>query len=352
MFDESHAVYGVKGVTAIPLTEDRARIALNTLASRNDNLARPSLLQTNTMDTISHSLDAPSELNDSTNVVSPPTTRVQFSDEDQIKVLTPRSVHEFNLNDDEEDDAESVASSEHSTPSSSEYSIGTSPVAKTLASRLSFWSRLSKRTSVPAIATGNESLTLLEEQQKLDEIIHEGKEEPAEVLESILAATAPAPVSSEEKTSELEEKIVKECIKEFTKGGMYFAYNFGQFLHILYLPWKHADLSFVATDITRSLQHKQERVATSQKQNALLADLNALPDTPSTTSFVGDKVSALAEPYPTLPLWRRVDRQFWWNEWMSKPFVDAGVSSILYLVRGFIDEISHSFIRMYFPSCR
>jgi hypothetical protein len=33
----------------------------------------------------------------------------------------------------------------------------------------------------------------------------------------------------------------------------------------------------------------------------------------------------MVEPNPTLPLWRRVDRKFWWNEWMSKPFVDAGV---------------------------
>lgn len=30
--------------------------------------------------------------------------------------------------------------------------------------------------------------------------------------------------------------------------------------------------------------------------------------------------------HPHLPLWRRVDRRFWWNEWMSRDFVDAGVS--------------------------
>lgn len=124
-------------------------------------------------------------------------------------------------------------------------------------------------------------------------------------------------------------------------------------------------------DITRSLQHRQAQVAKSQKQNALLASLNALPDSSpphsSPTSPSGkprlqrsqtlplspnapsspsplrgrgggavDKVDPLAEPYPTLPLWRRVDRQFWWNEWLSKPFIDAGVclSVINYINRG------------------
>jgi phosphatidylinositol 4-phosphatase len=85
---------------------------------------------------------------------------------------------------------------------------------------------------------------------------------------------------------------------------------------------------WLIADITRSLQHKQEQMARSRKQNALLADLNALDDK-LRLSAVGDKVHVLAEPFPTLPLWRRVDRQYWWNEWLSKPFIDAGVSAQL-----------------------
>ncbi len=61
----------------------------------------------------------------------------------------------------------------------------------------------------------------------LDGIIKDAKGEPGEVLGSIIASTAPPPTSSEERHSELEAKIIKECIKEYTKGGMYFAYNFG-----------------------------------------------------------------------------------------------------------------------------
>lgn len=69
-------------------------------------------------------------------------------------------------------------------------------------------------------------------------------------------------------------------------------------------------------------------MAKSKRQDALLADLNVL-DEKYRLSVVGDKVHVLAEPFPTLPLWRRVDRQYWWNEWLSKPFIDAGVRSFV-----------------------
>ena len=78
-------------------------------------------------------------------------------------------------------------------------------------------------------------------------------------------------------------------------------------------------------DITRSMQQKQELIAKGKKQNTLLAELNALEDTQK-LSPLGEKVDIFAEPSGNLPLWRRVDRQFWWNEWLSKPFIDAGVS--------------------------
>lgn len=70
-------------------------------------------------------------------------------------------------------------------------------------------------------------------------------------------------------------------------------------------------------------------MAKAQKQHELLADLDALPSANSESfksPVEGLKVSPMSEPNPTLPLWRRVDRRFWWNEWLSKSFVDAGVS--------------------------
>jgi hypothetical protein len=91
-------------------------------------------------------------------------------------------------------------------------------------------------------------------------------------------------------------------------------------------------LEQILADVTRSLQHKQDQVVRSQEQLALLADLNALPSPQSiksqsdeVASVEGTKINPLFEPNPTLPLWRRVDKRFWWNEWLLKPFVDAGV---------------------------
>lgn len=82
----------------------------------------------------------------------------------------------------------------------------------------------------------------------------------------------------------------------------------------------------MVSDITRSLQHKQEQIANAQKRNALLEQLNA-SDSSAQPGAISENVDVLAEPLPTLPLWRRVDRQFWWNEHLSQPFIDAGVLS-------------------------
>ena len=103
------------------------------------------------------------------------------------------------------------------------------------------------------------------------------------------------------------------------------------------------------TDITRSLQRKQELIAKSKKQKALLADLNAIDDTHH--SPTEGKVDVLAEPSSTLPLWRRVDRQFWWNEWLSRPFIDSGVRSCIAQLVSALTVVFSS-TPMYFRSCK
>ncbi|KAF8163607.1 SacI homology domain-containing protein [Crassisporium funariophilum] len=313
VLDPSHMVYGVKHVIDIPLTEERARTALETLAARNAALTRPSLIPRRNPG-LSIDLDNPTPVKGaprvqfSTNldtVIPPSETRLGSTAD--VGSLIPRP-------------ASAQSSSSDTSIPSSEASVATSPVFKTLADRLSFWSRLSKRTTSlndPQMVLPVEPMSLAEEQEALDKLMHE--EQPADAIESILASTAPAPVTAEERHSELEVKVVRECIREFTKGGMYFAYTF---------------------DITRSLQHKQEVLVKSQKQHDLLAGLGALPvrenNRPITPTPVDAKVSPLTEPYPALPLWRRVDKHFWWNEWMSKPFIDAGLHSfILPIMQGY-----------------
>ncbi|KAJ7109515.1 SacI homology domain-containing protein [Mycena epipterygia] len=320
LLDATHAVYGVKGITAIPLVEQRAGIVVNTLASRNAHLSRPSLLvPSTTLDSLHDVAPIPESV-----VVQTPASadvprsspRVQFSTANEVRIMSPLA-SSFSLNSDEHASTPTspyASSSDLSSPSG-EQSIANSPVAKTLAARLSFWSRLSKRTSIATTPTTPNYPEVPPENESLDEIINQGQQEPAAVLSNLIQTLAPTPASTEEQHSEIEDKIVKECIREFTKGGMYFAYTF---------------------DITRSLQHKQEQVAKSQKQHALLADLNALPSHDSAAQSEDGKIDVLVEPHPTLPLWRRVDRQFWWNEWMAKPFVDAGVHPyVLPIMQGY-----------------
>ncbi|GBE82128.1 predicted protein [Sparassis crispa] len=314
LFDVSHAVYSVKGVTAIPLTEDRARAVISALASRNNANPRLSLLP---VESVESAPEGPVIEEVSS---EPRTTQVKFASEDEVKLMTPLHTHEFPPQDDDpsppspSSSVASLSSSIVSTPSS-DFSLKSDTVVKVLTERLSFWSKLAKKPLSTRGEVEEEDVDAREEERlSLDAIIKESTEEPEQVLNSILASTAPPPRTTEQRHSELEIKIVRECIREFTRGGMYFAYNF---------------------DITRSLQHKHELMARAKKHTSLLAELNAL-DESKQISPVGDKVDVLAEPFPTLPLWRRVDRHFWWNEWLSKPFVDAGLHPyVLPIMQGF-----------------
>jgi phosphatidylinositol 4-phosphatase len=100
---------------------------------------------------------------------------------------------------------------------------------------------------------------------------------------------------------------------------------------------------YILADITRSLQHKQDQVVKSREHHTLLADLNVFPFPESAefdkeASVEGRKINPLSEPNPTLPLWRRVDKRFWWNEWLSKAFIDAGVIILTNCTRRFSDH--------------
>ncbi|KAI0054006.1 hypothetical protein FA95DRAFT_1551790 [Auriscalpium vulgare] len=307
--DLSRAIYAVKGVTAVPLFEDRAEAVLQSLAAANAARARMSLIASPS--DFSSAPDADSDAD--TGSTEP---RVKFANDHEVKIMTPAANAEFAVPG--RPASPSSFASGASTPSS-EYSVNSSPVVKTLADRLSFWSRVSKRPSYTPVSDDAQAPDTPGEELGIEE----GAEEPHVVLNGILSATAPPPETLEEKTSELEEKILRQTVKDFSKGEMYFAYNF---------------------DITRSLQHKQDQIAKAQKQEALLAELHVLdksdPKTPQTADL-GEKVDVLAEPSPTLPLWRRVDRQFWWNEHLSRAFIDAGLHSyVLPIIQGYFQVAS------------
>lgn len=241
VLDPLRAVYGVKGVAEIPLVEDRARTALHTLAARKAALTRPSLLPRTAADSVD--MDG---TDDEPPVAVRASPRVQF--------LTPAvrflqgtgaagasagmgANQDIGRSIERPPSADSVASVA-SDLSGSETSGGpAAPVFKTLASRLSFWNRApGKMRAAPGVggpAHVPVPMSLSEEQRMLERMVHEGTEPPGEVIESILASTAGAPATVEERHTELETKVVRETIREFTKGDMYFAYTFGDYAFYL-----------------------------------------------------------------------------------------------------------------------
>ena len=86
------------------------------------------------------------------------------------------------------------------------------------------------------------------------------------------------------------------------------------------------------SDITTSLQRKNQKLTGTARSDQLLHDV-ADPESPVSPPPVpsnASSVDVLDEPQPNLPLWRRVDRRFWWNEEMSSAFVEAGVILTFY----------------------
>lgn len=113
----------------------------------------------------------------------------------------------------------SPTSSGTSTPTTGGTYI--SPLAKAITERLSFWK----------LQRGDEirSSQLEQEDRLLDSIDdHESHDlDPGDVIENIVSTNAPEPTSTEARDLAMEEKIVRECIRQFSKGDMYFSYSFG-----------------------------------------------------------------------------------------------------------------------------
>lgn len=213
MLNESRKIYAVKDVAAVPLSGvQQAESVTNAVARRKATKARRSLV-----------VSSSRELSDSGPPHNEAGHRVKFADDHKVKVMTPEALDEFSLVD-RSPSPVSVASSVASSVSSE---VSGAPVAKALAKRLSFWSTLSKRDSLKA--SEDESYSGTEEGvQPLDALIHEGMPEPQQVLSEIIKTAAPSPPTIEDKYSQLEAKILRQTVKEYAKGEMYFTYDFGE----------------------------------------------------------------------------------------------------------------------------
>ena len=210
------------------MTEERARIAVNTLASRNTSGPRASLILTQIKDAPAITPDASATSMSETQAAA---ARVKFAS--QNSMLSPMPTRRDEVSEQDAEGLSPASSSGTSTPNSE--TLATFPIEKVLANRLLFWGRLSRGNShvdhANAVTSLGEDLDQSgsgrNEEVSLDSMIKEGRAGQAGSLDSILAQAAPAPATQAEKHMELEDKIVRECVREFSRGGMYFAYTFG-----------------------------------------------------------------------------------------------------------------------------
>lgn len=216
--DPRYIVYGVKSLSAVPLVDfASAQTAVNSVLARFKSAA-----QTRTL-----ALDASDLLDPAEGTLQEAArTRVKFSDTNDVKLVTPRAT-EFS----DTSPPTSGVSSGSSTPVSDSDVVA--PLAKVLASRLSFWSRGSRTTLGSTPHDDDEEPLAQKVRDKLPLEGNNDEDEPGEVVKEILDSAASAPSSEGERQRELDGKVLKSIIREFTKGQMYFAYDFGEFQSVV-----------------------------------------------------------------------------------------------------------------------
>lgn len=141
---------------------------------------------------------------------------------------------------------------------------------------------------------------------------------------------------------ELESKIMKQITRELGSGEFYYSYDF---------------------DLSHTLQDKRKRLARGQRTGALLEGLlssadpsspfftdnetteaqekihSAPPSPGSTKSAKSTRTSGseIIEPDIHVPLWRRTDRRFFWNEGLARDFIELGLHGyVLPILQGYV----------------
>ncbi|KAG8998701.1 hypothetical protein FRB94_005962 [Tulasnella sp. JGI-2019a] len=309
LYKDSHSVHCIKGAAAIPLAnEGRAAAAVKAMATQSAGKAAPAASTSN-----STSDDVLTPANEITDPMAATTsTHVKFASTEPAKdnasfrsytsssttMVSPEPVYGNSQ----------YLTSGQTTPATR----SASPVSAAVLDKLSFWKKGKGVFPTPGTKKDSIDSPIADDSSHGRDCEAEGGERE-EALDHLLSG-APAPTTAEGKQTQMEAKVVREVSREFSRGIFFYAYDF---------------------DITRSLQHKYELLQSYGGNDELLSDAGA-KDAKSKDEDDSLHISPLAEPQSNLPLWRRVDRRFWWNEHMSKPFMDAGLHSyILPVMQGY-----------------
>lgn len=154
----------------------------------------------------------------------------------------------------------------------------------------------------------------------------------------------PPPVDAPQRR-ELETKILKQITRELGSGEFYYSFDF---------------------DLSHTLQHKRKRLTSRNNSAPLLEQLLKeaspsqtkafFPPSPDQSTFLssGDNQGLpppspvradpdIVEPDVHVPLWRRFDRRFFWNEWLLRDFIEQGLHAyVLPVSQGWVQASSFS----------
>lgn len=201
------------------------------------------------------------------------------------------------------------------------------------------WGRLMSKSKVPQAQAQSQSQQSKTPDSKTEHKQTEGMPS-AETIDSTAtpepanaSTTTPPFASDPPQRRELETKILKQIISEFSAGTFFYSLDF---------------------DLTHTLQHKRQLISSRSATGTALADLltnetSTFPPSPTESSIPSPrhgKSSSMdkddfIEPDVQVPLWRRADRRFFWNEWLCKDFIESGLHGfIIPVMQGWVQSAS------------
>lgn len=205
VFDSSRPVYCIKDATAIPLEEASAIVMLNALATQ---LAKQRAKAEATPQPGPHDDPATPNVN-LVNEQDLNAAHVRFASKAETIPIPPAAPSAFY--------APAVAPT------------GAAPAFRNLAAKLSFWAKPKDAAPLGPTASDQQSISTVDSMDDLMPDLDDPTEtsQPDAILDKLITASAGPPATMEERHSQLDTKVVRECLREFSKGGMYFSYDFG-----------------------------------------------------------------------------------------------------------------------------
>jgi hypothetical protein len=282
-------------------TPAKAREAICSVTDQNTKLRRRSSSSSSsgssdassTTDASSHSDDSRGEVTVNLAAVASSSTNVSQASPDKINnAMTEVMKEQATV---QEQDKENTAAPSAETKGAASYGLGRffwSGSQQTASDHLVDWSG---KASTPKAIVGEVDLA-----SATAAIPHQS----ATGMDNTNTTSSQTQAEAERLRS-LDKKILRELTAEFTSGGFFYSQDY---------------------DLTTCTQSKWETLKMEMERTRRPKDVRQSSRS-SSTEDEGTLPDILSDdPRASEPLSQRADRRFWYNRWLSKDFVEAGVS--------------------------